>query len=245
VGALAHYLEEEGLATTQISLVREHTEIVRPPRALWVPFELGRPFGPPGDAVFQRKVLIAALQLLEASAGPVLADFPEDAPHSEMPAIPMACPVYFPSEQDGAGSAGEMLSAFGDEVSQMSNWYDLSRQIGGRTTAISGLTPEEIALFLAAFVRGEAQESPLPEVPIAAALRMAVEDLKACYLEGIAAQPGGPGGSAAMADWFWGETVAARVINAVREICLGMADADHQLLGKLLLVPRTQLHRFK
>ena len=60
--------------------MREHTEAIHPPRALWVPFILGRPFGVPGDSAFQRRVLVAALRLLEAPAGPVLADYPEDAP---------------------------------------------------------------------------------------------------------------------------------------------------------------------
>jgi hypothetical protein len=40
----------------QISLVREHTEKINPPRALWVPFELGRPVGPPDEPAFQRRV---------------------------------------------------------------------------------------------------------------------------------------------------------------------------------------------
>ncbi|PPR23423.1 MAG: hypothetical protein CFH39_00667 [Alphaproteobacteria bacterium MarineAlpha10_Bin2] len=66
MGGLAHYLEEEGLATTQISLIRLHSEKTRPPRALWVPFELGRPFGPPNDVPFQRRVLMATLELLQA-----------------------------------------------------------------------------------------------------------------------------------------------------------------------------------
>jgi tripartite-type tricarboxylate transporter receptor subunit TctC len=38
VGALGRWFEEEGIPTTQISLVREHTEAIQPPRALWVPF---------------------------------------------------------------------------------------------------------------------------------------------------------------------------------------------------------------
>ena len=50
-------MEAEGLPTTQISLVRMHTEVIQPPRALWVPFELGRPFGTPGEAAFQRRVI--------------------------------------------------------------------------------------------------------------------------------------------------------------------------------------------
>src|SRR5205823_3350745 len=57
------------------------TENTKPPRALWVPFELGRPFGPPSDAAFQRRVILAALGLLEREGGPVLlADFPDDDP---------------------------------------------------------------------------------------------------------------------------------------------------------------------
>jgi hypothetical protein len=50
VSALGHYLEEEGIPTVAISLIRPQTEKTKPPRALWVPFELGRPFGPPSDA---------------------------------------------------------------------------------------------------------------------------------------------------------------------------------------------------
>ena len=64
MGALGHFLEEEGVPTTQISLVREHTAAMNPPRALWVPFILGRPFGVPNDPAFQRRVLLAVLGLL-------------------------------------------------------------------------------------------------------------------------------------------------------------------------------------
>ena len=77
---LAHFLEEEGLPTTQVSLIRLHTEKTKPPRALWVPFEFGRPFGVPNGPAFQKRVLLAALALLVAPGGPVLEDFPEDAP---------------------------------------------------------------------------------------------------------------------------------------------------------------------
>lgn len=82
MGALAHYIEPKGISTTQISLIREHTEIIRPPRALWVPFELGRPLGSVKDSAFQTRVLKRALNLLELSSGPVLEDFPDEAPDS-------------------------------------------------------------------------------------------------------------------------------------------------------------------
>ena len=80
MSGLAHYLEREGLATVIVALVREHIVSMRPPRSLWVPFELGRPFGPPGDSEMQLRVLRAALALLDRPASlPLLEDF-EAAP---------------------------------------------------------------------------------------------------------------------------------------------------------------------
>ena len=84
MGAASHFLEDEGIATTGISLVRVNTEQMQLPRFLWVPFELGRPFGAPNEPDFQRRVLRSALELLERSDGPViLEDFPDDAPTAE------------------------------------------------------------------------------------------------------------------------------------------------------------------
>ena len=77
MGGLAHYLEEEELATIQISLIRPQTEKTKPPRALWVPFELGRPMGAPNDPEFQKKVLRAALGLLDRDGGPVFGTVPK------------------------------------------------------------------------------------------------------------------------------------------------------------------------
>ena len=76
---IARVLEEAGLATTSISLVREHTERVKPPRALFVPFPFGHPLGKPDDPALQQRVIHAALALLDAPSWPVLVDYPEDA----------------------------------------------------------------------------------------------------------------------------------------------------------------------
>lgn len=246
MGGLSHYLEEEGLATTQISLIREHTEIMKPPRALWVPFELGRPFGLPGNAPFQIRVVMSALKLLEAPHGPVLADFPDDAPDSAAPTSHLACPVSFAPPPGEMASLDLMLEAFRNESANMNSWHDLALRKRERTTAgVTGLTLSEIVTFFVSFISGSRDVGPLADVPVAAALRMSAEDLKAIYFEGVTAQPGTQGDSTSMANWFWGETVAAQIINAIREICLELPDSDFQLLGKLLLVPRTQLHRFR
>jgi hypothetical protein len=74
-------LEERGFSTVTIASVRAQAQKTRPPRALWTTSQLGRPLGEPRDAPFQRRVVLAALALLERTDGPViLADFNEDPP---------------------------------------------------------------------------------------------------------------------------------------------------------------------
>ncbi|MDX1583888.1 MAG: hypothetical protein R3338_09845 [Thermoanaerobaculia bacterium] len=57
-----------------ISMLKWITEKVRPPRSLAVPFPLGFPLGKPDDPELQRKVLMAALDMIadpSASAGEI------------------------------------------------------------------------------------------------------------------------------------------------------------------------------
>ncbi len=234
------------MATTQISLIRDHTERIQPPRALWVPFELGRPIGAPGNPAFQTQVVRTALALLERSAGPVLDDFPDDESAGTPPEMPLACPVSFASQVMELDAEDELLNAFQAEVEGLRNWYDLAVQHRGRTTAdTTGLAPEAVADFIAAFAQGKEPDNPLSEVPLGTALKMASEDLKAYYNESITAQPGRATDSVSLANWFWGETAAARVLNEVRKHCLGRDGQAYKLLGNTLLVPRRQLHRFE
>ena len=97
MSALSYFLEDEGIATTGISLVREHTMQMLPPRSLWVPFPLGRPLGVPNNTAFQHEVIAAAWRLLDVVQGPVLEDFAIDAPPSAEPEQNWSCPVSFAS----------------------------------------------------------------------------------------------------------------------------------------------------
>ena len=212
-----------------------------PPRALWVPFELGRPFGPPDNPAFQTRVLRAALALLERPDGPVLEDFPDDEPAGAASDVPLACPVRFTAD----AVEDELLGAFRAEVGGLSDLYDEAVGRRGRTTAdTTGLAPEAVADFIAAFARGGEPDNPVPGVSLGAALKMASEDLKAYYNESMTAQPGANTDPVRLEDWFWGETVAARVLNEVRNHCQGRAGREYRMLGQGLLVPRRQLHRF-
>ena len=108
--------------TALISLVREHSERVRPPRALWVPFDFGRTLGIPGDAAFQRRVVLAVLALLDAAEGPVLVDYPEEAPLADTP-TGWTCPVSLKSPAD-TDDRSALLRALEEELAELAPWYD-------------------------------------------------------------------------------------------------------------------------
>ncbi len=78
VGLIASVIEKTGIPTVGLSLLREVTEKVRPPRSLFVPYPMGSPLGKPNDAESQRRVLQAALSLLQARDDlPISRDYPE------------------------------------------------------------------------------------------------------------------------------------------------------------------------
>ena len=68
-------LERAGITTVSLTLLREITTVLKPPRALFVPFPLGFPLGAPNDASQQHRVIAAALDLLPRNDVPVLSDF--------------------------------------------------------------------------------------------------------------------------------------------------------------------------
>jgi hypothetical protein len=233
--------------TTGISLVREHTAEMRPPRALWVSFELGRPFGAPHDAGLQTRTLRAALALLERGDGPaVLEDFPEDAPAAattEDAMEGMACPIPLPRPRPG-DRAGP-VAAVEAEIAALAPWYDLAVERGGRSTVgVSGLDLKDALAFLGALLAGESPQ-PAPGKSAAQTLRLATEDLRNWYLEAAGARPGGSLPARAMADWFWGETAAGALMLALHAVCARSGDAALRHLAARALVPRTQMHRLE
>lgn len=242
MGALGHFVEAAGIPTTQISLVREHSERIRPPRALWVPYELGRPFGVPGDPEFQTDVLRAVLALLEAPAGPVLADYPVEAPASDPGAgeAPWACPIPLASPPGGPAEP-PLAEAFATELARLLPWYALAVERRGRTTVgLAGLEPPALGAFLARLLEDPLPPSPRAGQPLGAVLKHAIEDLKALYGEAITAQParGGVVPSAAETKrWFWRETRAGALLRALADRLASAEDSGVALVARLMLVP--------
>jgi len=75
VGLIQRAIEYAGITTVSLSLLREITEKIRPPRALFVPFPLGYPLGEPDDPPLQLRVMRAAFALLMRNDAPVLENF--------------------------------------------------------------------------------------------------------------------------------------------------------------------------
>lgn len=183
--------------TTGIALVRENAEAMQPPRMLWVSFPLGRPLGKPGDAAFQKRVMLSALDLLQRKRGPVLENFPEDAP-AVAEEFASACPVNL-AKQVSDGVTWQTRLA--EEFRELSPWYDLSLRRRGRTTV--GVSKTSVDAILKTL--GELTDNPgqtLPELPW---LKFAIEDAKAFYQESMTAQPG-QYTTASIERWLWDES---------------------------------------
>jgi hypothetical protein len=239
VSALAHYLEEEGLATVAISLIRPQTENTKPPRALWVPFELGRPFGPPGDAAFQRRVILAALGMLERDKGPVIIeDFPDDDPRWQLDPGWRPPPIPAPP---AAGSAEAIAAQLEAEIPQLRDAHQRwVAQYSRTAVGLCGLSISECCRYVADWLCGKAPPSPREAFSGPLMLRFAVDDVKAYYLEAAAAGTGKPS-SRQLGDWFWNETAAGAAIHALREACLASEDDRLKLIAGNFLVPAARV----
>jgi hypothetical protein len=238
VSALGHYLEEEGIATVAISLIRPQTERTKPPRALWVPFELGRPFGPPSNPIFQRRVILAALQLLERENGPVLLEnFPDDDPRGQPD------PEWRPPQLRAATpqSPEAIPALLEDEILLLQSAHERWIAAHRRTTVgLSGLVIRDSGRYVARWLRGNSPPSPREGFSGPLMLRFAIDDLKAFYLEAAAAGGAQPS-SRQLGDWFWNDTAAGAAVHALRVAHLMSEDERLKLLAANFLVPAARL----
>lgn len=228
-------LEERGLPTTVLALVLPQVENTRPPRALMVPFMLGRPLGEPNDSDFQRRVLLQALRLLERTDGPVILEhFPDDNPsHVDRSGWEPGVKVPAPRAFDDA-EAWE--SAFRDELELvLPAWERFEARFGRSTVGLSGQSLQDWPEFATAFLRGELPTVAMHDTP-ALALRFLCDDIKAMY--GEAAQADGPAPSAGQIDrWFWRETVAGQLLIALRSKAMDSPNNALKTVGGRFFVP--------
>jgi hypothetical protein len=218
-----------------------HTEKTTPPRALWVPFELGRPLGAPNNVEFQKEVLLGALELLERNDTPIVVDFGKEAPQSNGDAGPLSlsCPVNFAKVRDDLNETEKLMAAVREEIGGLQTWYDLAKKNRGRSTVgVSKLDNLQICDLIENILYGKTPESPRPDIELAYALNLAVDDLKAYYFEAITAQPGQESTTShTLREWFWKQTAASKALFALRVQCMKSEDPLLQRVGKRVLIP--------
>ena len=247
MSGLAHYLERQGLPTVVISLIREHTARMRPPRALHVPFQLGRPFATPGAPDFQRRVLKSALSLLTRCDGPLLEDFPDTPPdhvlESAIEAEGWACPINLGTRSADASDADRLRSLLKQELALLRPWYEESvrRQNGRRLDGLTACSPEQIVDHLVGYLDDQNVPSFVEGEPIARAIKLCADDLKHFCYQAAMARPG-PVTGIVLDNWFFGETMAGMLHLELRRLLLTMDDADLRRVGEISLVPHTMLH---
>lgn len=197
--ALAHVLEREGIATvTLVTRARIFPEQMRPPRALFCDFPLGRPLGKPQDPAFQRRVLTDAFQLLDASE-PVIADFAESV--GDDGGAPLACAIPPRAEAGLSPAVGEArgLRAAFDRAS-------------GRGIA-SAIDPALVEDALAAFER-VAAGTPWRDAGFPARPQRCTLSIRGYYEQAAVGLQQSAGGARAAESWFVDQTIAGETIKS-------------------------------
>lgn len=258
MGVLSQYIERPvseggaGIATVQISLIRPVSEAVKPPRALWVPFPLGRPLGPPKRPEVQIDVLRQTLALVDQGAAPALLDYPDIIEDEALGEEGWSCPVIFPSLEPITES-DSLKVQLRTEVQLLRPWFDEGRRSRGRTTVgISGKGPDSIDDMLQVLVDFSAgADITVPDIfahPMPRLLRFLTADIKAFYFEAVTAKPGAMlPDSDALEEWFFLETMAGDVFYQVREklvsadmlVLIANGLEDDEIDTRLVLNPGT------
>ena len=70
MGLVQRAIEADGLPTVGITLQKDITRVVRPPRALYLRYPFGHPMGEAFAAAQQRTILVDALTALETVSTP-------------------------------------------------------------------------------------------------------------------------------------------------------------------------------
>ena len=220
---LARAIEETGLPTVTIALVKEHAQRVKPPRTLWVPFPFGFALGNPDDPPFQQKVLSAALSLLSENDTPVLAEFSEDA---DAPPVLLQASV---AQTEAANRDGDPA----DEVTALRGYYErwVDEHEGRTMVGLSGVPQRRfrgLVRAMQAFASGDdtAFVDLAPEdVPPARFVRLASDDLKAFFMEARFSQRPNDRDDE-LQRWFWSETAMGNLIAAVASRLVEQGDAQ-------------------
>lgn len=221
-----------------VGFVREHIEAIRPPRALWLDFPMGRPMGKPNDPAYQMKVIRAAFELFDASSGPLLEDFPEIIPVQDG-RMGYALPVDLVLTTDDVGDVDALVAEVQAEVEGLRPAYEAAVAARGQTTVgASEVAVADLAPYIAAFVKGDKPKSPRKGVTPIPLLKLVVEDLAAYYTEARTHRDG-IDDIETLGKWFWEETKAGQLVLWLEAMSLESEDKVlRQIVEMSLITPR-------
>ena len=235
---LAHYFESEGLSTVLVGFVREHMEAIKPARGLFLDFPMGRGMGKPNDPGFQKKVIHAAFDLLDAKTGPVLGDFPEVIQVRDG-RMGYALPPELVLSTNDIGDVDTLVASVQAEMAALLPDYEAAVAARGRTTVgASELEIADFAPFVSEFIRGEIPKSPRKGLPAIPLLKLVVEDLEAYYTE-TRTHRDGIDDLELMGKWFWEETRAGRLLLSLEAVSIASENKVMlQIVEMSLMAPR-------
>ncbi|MDG2097449.1 MAG: hypothetical protein P8J83_08215 [Paracoccaceae bacterium] len=235
---LAHYFESEGLATVLVGFVREQMEAIKPARALFLDFPMGRGMGKPNDPNFQKKVIRAAFDLFNEPNGPVIKNFPEIIPVKNG-RMGYALPPELVLNISDIGDLNKLLDEIRVEMDTLRPAYDFAVKSRGRTTVgASELNVSDLAPFIAEFFSGEIPKSPRKGLPAIPLLKLVVEDLEAYYTE-TRTHRDNIDDLELMGKWFWEETKAGRLLLLLEAVSIASDNKVMlQIVEMSLMAPR-------
>ena len=123
------------------------------------------------------------------------------------------------------------------EIAQVKPHYERAVARFGRTTVgLAGVDIERAGAYLQAYAADEKAPRPRSGMAPATLMRFCADDLKAFYLEAAGSGEGTPS-SRQLTDWFWCETLAAKLIKDIFHGSAESPDRQRQVVGTKSIVP--------
>jgi len=213
-------------------------EAIKPARALFLDFPMGRGMGKPNDPNFQKKVIRAAFDLFNEPNGPVIENFPEIIPVKNG-RMGYALPPELVLNISDIGDLNKLLDEIRVEMDTLRPAYDFAVKSRGRTTVgASELNVSDLAPFIAEFFSGEIPKSPRKGLPAIPLLKLVVEDLEAYYTE-TRTHRDNIDDLELMGKWFWEETKAGRLLLLLEAVSIASDNKVMlQIVEMSLMAPR-------
>ena len=150
-----------------------------------------------------------------------------------------ALPPELVLNTDDIGDVDELVASVSKEMDALRDDYEAAVLSRGRTTVgASHLRIDDLAPFIARFIRGEIPKSPRKGLPAIPLLKLAVEDLEAYYTE-TRTYRDKIDNLELMGSWFWENTSAGRLLLSLEAMSLVSSDRVMlQIVEMSLMAPR-------